>query len=68
MTVTFWGLGAGMMYYAYQAQADLMKPWRAAADAAVSFLNGPLVNQFDSAAVRHWSAALSDCSRPIARC
>lgn len=63
MTVTFWGLGAGMMYYAYQAQADLMKPWRAAADAAVSFLNGPLVNQFDSAAVRHWSAALELFSR-----
>lgn len=52
-----------MLYYAYQLQADLMKPVRAMAEAAASALNGSVVAQFDSPALKHLSAAFEMVSR-----
>jgi polyhydroxyalkanoate depolymerase len=52
-----------MLYYAYQLQADLMKPVRALADAAANMLNGSAVSQFDSPTLRHLAAAFEMVSR-----
>tara|TARA_R110000824_G_scaffold118960_18_gene272498 strand:- start:16130 stop:17347 length:1218 start_codon:yes stop_codon:yes gene_type:complete len=52
-----------MLYYAYQLQADLMKPVRAMADAAASMLNGSISTHYDSSALRHMAAAFEMVSR-----
>jgi polyhydroxyalkanoate depolymerase len=52
-----------MLYYAYQLQSDLMKPVRAMADAAASMLNGQMISQFDSVALRNLAAAFEMVSR-----
>ncbi|MFG1296288.1 polyhydroxyalkanoate depolymerase [Xanthobacter variabilis] len=46
-----------MMYLAYQTQADLMQPLRFAAGLTRQTLNGPLINGFAHAGLRHISAA-----------
>jgi polyhydroxyalkanoate depolymerase len=51
-----------MLYYAYQLQSDLMKPVRAMADAAATFLNGPM-GHFDTPALRNLAAAFEMVSR-----
>ncbi len=45
------------MYLAYQTQADLMGPLRLAAGLARQALNGPLVNGYGHAGLRHLAAA-----------
>lgn len=45
------------MYLAYQTQADLMQPLRFAAGLARQALNGPLVNGYGHAGLRHLAAA-----------
>ncbi|HEY4342832.1 MAG TPA: polyhydroxyalkanoate depolymerase [Parvibaculum sp.] len=52
-----------MLYYAYQLQSDLMKPVRAMADAAAAMLNGPMVAQLESPALRNLAAAFEMVSR-----
>lgn len=52
-----------MLYYAYQLQADLMKPVRAMADAAASMINGSMSAHYDSPALRHMAAAFEMVSR-----
>lgn len=52
-----------MLYYAYQLQADLMKPVRAMADAAANLINGSALPFYDSAALRNLSAAFEMVSR-----
>lgn len=52
-----------MLYYAYQLQADLMKPVRAMAEAAAHMLNGSTLAYYDSSALRHLSAAFEMVSR-----
>lgn len=57
------GVGAPMLYYAYQLQSDLMKPVRAMADAAANLLTGPLAGQIDSPTLRNLAAAFEMVSR-----
>ena len=57
------GVGAPMLYYAYQLQSDLMKPVRAMADAAANLLTGPLAGQLDSPTLRNLAAAFEMVSR-----
>ncbi|MES1991853.1 MAG: polyhydroxyalkanoate depolymerase [Pseudomonadota bacterium] len=52
-----------MLYYAYQLQADLMKPVRAMADAAANLINGSSLAYYDNPALRHLSAAFEMISR-----
>jgi polyhydroxyalkanoate depolymerase len=52
-----------MLYSAYQLQADLMKPVRLMAEAAMSVLGAPSLASLDSAALRHWAAAAEMLSR-----
>jgi polyhydroxyalkanoate depolymerase len=52
-----------MLYYAYQLQADLMKPVRVMAEAAAAVLNGPLASQLDSVTLKNLAAACEMVSR-----
>jgi polyhydroxyalkanoate depolymerase len=52
-----------MLYYAYQLQADLMRPVRAMAEVTAAMLNGPLVSQLDSITLRNVAAACEMVSR-----
>jgi polyhydroxyalkanoate depolymerase len=52
-----------MLYYAYQLQSDLMKPVRAMADVATSFLKSPPFAPFDSPTLQHFAAAFEMVSR-----
>ncbi len=52
-----------MLYYAYQLQADLMKPVRAMADVAASMLNRSAVSDFEFPGFRHLAAAFEMVSR-----
>jgi polyhydroxyalkanoate depolymerase len=52
-----------MLYSAYQLQADLMKPVRLMAEAAMSVLGAPSLASLDNAALRHWAAAAEMLSR-----
>lgn len=52
-----------MLYYAYQLQADLMKPVRAMADVAANMINGSALAYYDNPALRHLSAAFEMISR-----
>ncbi|HEX7776601.1 MAG TPA: polyhydroxyalkanoate depolymerase [Parvibaculum sp.] len=52
-----------MLYYAYQLQADLMRPVRVMAEAAAGVLNGPLAGQFDSITLKNLAAACEMVSR-----
>lgn len=52
-----------MLYSAYQLQADLMKPVRLMAEAAMSALGAPSLASLDSVTLRHWAAAAEMLSR-----
>jgi len=52
-----------MLYYAYQLQADLMKPVRAMADATAALLNRPALADLNFPAVRQMAAAFEMVSR-----
>jgi polyhydroxyalkanoate depolymerase len=52
-----------MLYYAYQLQADLMRPVRVMAEAAAAVLNGPLASQLDSVTLKNLAAACEMVSR-----
>jgi len=52
-----------MLYYAYQLQADLMKPVRAMADAAANLIQSSALPYYDNPALRHLSAVFEMISR-----